>query len=99
VSERVAQVRGILAERVVVSTPLDPFFTLRALSSYSGIGVSKLRQYIELPVDEALPCFRLPGGGKILVRRSAFDAWMSRFEARGRPSLVRAMQELGLKSH
>ena len=28
--ERVAQVRGVLAEQVVVSTPLDPFLSLKA---------------------------------------------------------------------
>src|SRR5262245_28970628 len=97
-SERMAQVRGVLAERVVVSTALDPFLSLRALSSYSGIGVRTLRQYLELPPDAALPCYRLPGGGKILVRRSTFDAWISQFQARGRPSLIRAMRELGLHS-
>jgi hypothetical protein len=93
-SERVAQVRGVLAERVVVSTPLDPFLSLRALADYSSLGVRTLRQYLELPPDEALPAYRLPG--KILVRRSEFDAWIAQYRTRGRPSLVRALRELGL---
>lgn len=97
-SERVAQVRGVLAERVVVSTALDPFLSLRALAAYSGIGARTLRQYLELPPDEALPCYRLPGGGKILVRRSTFDAWIAPYLSRGRPGLVRAIRELGLHS-
>lgn len=96
--QRVAQVRGVLADRVVVSTQLDPFLSLRALSAYSGLSPRTLRQYLELPPDEALPCYRLPGGGKILVRRSDFDAWMQQHQSRGRPSLVRAMRDLGLIS-
>ena len=42
----VGQARGILAERVVVSTPLDPFLPLKALASYSGLSVRKLRNHI-----------------------------------------------------
>jgi hypothetical protein len=34
--------------------------------------------------------------GKILVRRSEFDAWIAQYHSRGRPSLVRAIQALGL---
>ncbi|MDP3939577.1 MAG: hypothetical protein Q8R92_15770 [Deltaproteobacteria bacterium] len=39
----VAQVRGVLAERVVVSTNLDPFLSLRALAGYSGLSIRTLR--------------------------------------------------------
>jgi len=94
VSERVAQVRGVLAERVVVSSPLDPFLSLRALADYGGLSVRTLRAYLDLPPDQALPCYRV--NGKILVRRSEFDAWMEQYHSRGRPSLVRAMRELRL---
>jgi len=80
-NERVAQVRGVLAERVVVSTPLDPFLALRALAAYSGLSVRKLRDYLEDPAHP-LPCYRLPG--KILVRRSEFDAWLARYRQVGR---------------
>ena len=92
--ERVAQVRGVLAERVVVSTELDPFLSLRTLASYSGLSVRTLRGFAELPPDQALPCYRLPG--KILIRRSEFDAWIERYRTRGRPSLARALRDLGL---
>ena len=91
--ERAAQVRGVLAERVIVSTPLDPFLSLKALAGYSALSVRKLREYLDDPANP-LPCYRV--GGKILVRRSDFDAWMQQYRARGRPSLVRAMRELGL---
>ena len=68
-----AQVRGVLAERVVVSTTLDPFLPLRALASYAGLSVRKLREYLDHP-SRPLPHYRV--GGKILVRRSEFDAWI-----------------------
>ena len=71
----VTQARGILAERVIVSTTLDPFLTLKALASYSGMSVRKLRDHLEAAIHP-LPHYRV--GGKILVRRSEFDAWMAR---------------------
>jgi hypothetical protein len=85
-----AQVRGVLAERVIVSTLLDPFLTLKALAAYSGISVSKLRAYLDDPV-RPLPCYRLPG--KILVRRSDFDAWIASYRQVGRADLGRLVEE------
>jgi len=72
----VAQARGVLAEQVVLSGALDPFLSLRALARYSCVSVRKLREYLG---DQAhpLPHYRL--GGKILVRRSEFDAWMAAY--------------------
>lgn len=93
---QVGQVRGVLAERIVISTWLDPFLSLRALATYSGLSVRTLRAYLDLPPDEALPCFRLPG--KVVVRKSEYDTWIQRFRTRGRPSLVRAMRELRLNT-
>ncbi len=72
----------------------DPYLPLRALAAYSGISVRTLRGYLDGPPAEALPCFRV--GGKILVRRSEFDAWIERYRSCGRPSLARAIEELGL---
>jgi excisionase family DNA binding protein len=80
-NERVAQVRGVLAERVVVSTPLDPFLSLRALAAYSDLSVRKLRDHLEDPAHP-LPFYRV--GGKILVRRSEFDTWMAQYRRVGR---------------
>lgn len=88
--------RGVVAQHVIVSTVLDPFLSLKALASYSGLSVRTLRHYIELPPDEALPCYRV--GGKILVRRSELDGWIAQYRSRGRPGLARAMAELGLVS-
>ena len=76
------QVRGVLAERVIVSTPLDPFLSLKALASYSGLSIRKLRDLLDDPL-RPLPYYRI--GGKILVRRSEFDAWMAAYRHQGQP--------------
>jgi hypothetical protein len=78
--QQVAQVRGVLAERVVISTMLDPFLTLKALVGYSGIGLRKLYEYLTDPVHP-LPHYRV--GGKIVVRRSEFDAWIAAYRRLG----------------
>jgi hypothetical protein len=66
----------------------DGFLDLRRLKSYSGHGVRKLRDYIHDPVDP-LPAYRIGSSGKLLVRRSEFDAWMSR--RRYKPETVDAI--------
>src|SRR5262249_29976393 len=76
----VPQVRGVLAERVVISTTLDPYLSLRALATYSGLSVRTLRQYLADPAHP-LPHHRV--GGKVLVRRSEFDAWMAAYRRVG----------------
>lgn len=75
---------------------LDNYMSLATLAGYSGLSVRTLRTYLDGPPGEALPCYRIDG--KILVKRSAFDAWMEQFRSRGRPSLARAMTKLGLPS-
>jgi len=80
-SEQVDRVRGVLAERVIVSTQLDPFFSLRALATYSALSVRKLRDYLDDPAHP-LPCYRV--GGKLIVRRSEFDAWIAAYRQRVR---------------
>lgn len=88
------QARGILPETIVLSTVLDPYMPLRALATYSGLSVRTLRSHLDRIPAEALPCYRV--GGKVLVRRSEFDAWIAADRAVGRPSLARAMKEPGL---
>lgn len=77
--------RLVVVEGLTLATALDPYLTLRALAAYSGCSVRWLRDRLVDP-QHALPCFRLPGG-KILVRRSDFDGWLSRYRIRGQADL------------
>jgi len=88
----VAQVRGVLAEQVIVSSPLDPFLTLRALAAYAGMSPRWLRAQLT-DGRHPLPCYRLPGG-KILVRRSEFDAWMTVYRQVGNPEVERIVRDV-----
>jgi hypothetical protein len=87
--------RFAVVEHVMLTAPADPFLSLRALEEYSGLSVKTLRKFLHRnPPAQALPCYRLEG--KVLVRRSAFDAYMEQFRAQGRPGLVRTLRMLGL---
>ncbi len=90
-SERVAQVRGVLAERVVLSSELDPFLSLRSLATYSGLSVRTLRPYLT-DFRHPLPYYRV--GGKILVRRSEFDAWLGQYRQVGPPRVDAIVAEV-----
>jgi hypothetical protein len=78
---RIGDERPCLAvvEEHRITTALDPYFALSALSAYSGISVRTLRD--RLP---SIPHYKLRGvkgtTGKILVRRSDFDQWMAAFK-------------------
>jgi hypothetical protein len=80
-----------LVEHIIVSAPMDPFLPLKALAMYSGLSVRKLRQCLEDPAHP-VPCYRV--GGKILVRRSEFDAWMAAYRQRGRTDVTRIVKEV-----
>lgn len=84
-------VRGPVVERVVVSTELDPFLPLQALANYAGLSVRKLRDLLVDPL-RPLPCYRV--GGKVLVRRSDFDAWATAYRQRGREDVDRIVAEV-----
>jgi len=91
----VAQIRGVLAERVVLSTSLDPFLNLEAAAEYTSVSVKTLRRAINAAPDQALPAYRI--GAVIILRRSELDAWLMQRRTVGRPSLVAAMRALGLE--
>jgi hypothetical protein len=76
-------------EAVHITTPLDPFLSLKGLAGYSGMSVRKLRDCLTRPVSP-LPCYKVDG--KILVRRSDFDAWMQHFKHT--PALDRLVDEV-----
>lgn len=52
----------------------DQYLDLERLSDYSSLPIPTLRDYIR---DLALPCYKPKG--KLLVKRSEFDKWLSRF--------------------
>ena len=54
----------------------DGYLSLRALSGYGGLSVRTLRGYLAHPA-RPLPHYRV--GGKILVKRSEYDAWIRAF--------------------
>ena len=72
------------------------YMGLKELAIYSGLSRNTLRQYIDADPSIALPHFRPPGGGKVLVRKTDFDAWLGAFRSVGRPKLVQNLKELGL---
>ena len=87
IGSQAVRVHGIVPDKVVVSTALDPYLTLKVLSGYSGISARQLRIFLDLPGDRALPCYRV-GPRILLVRRSDFDALDRRLRV-PRPTLAR----------
>ena len=63
-----------VVDQVQVSVDLDPYLSLKALAGYSGLSVRKLR-YLLGDHRHPIPSYRVDG--KVLVRRSEFDAWMA----------------------
>lgn len=59
-----------------MTTAMDGYLPLKALAQYSGLSVRTLRTYLMSP-SHPLPYFRI--GGKIVVKRSEYDAWVDRF--------------------
>jgi hypothetical protein len=66
----------------------EAYLGLAALSRIAGLSVRTLRDRIHDAIDP-IPAFRIGGAGKLLVRRSEFDAWMSR--RRFKPETVDAI--------
>jgi hypothetical protein len=87
----VGQVRGVLAERVIVSTALDPFLSLKALAAYSGLSVRTLRTLLTAAAHP-LPHYRI--GGKLLVRRGEYDAWAARYRRVGRGDVAALVDDV-----
>ena len=52
----------------------DQYFDLKGLSAYSAVSVGSLRDYLK---SGGLPFFKLRG--KILIKRSEFDAWLEAY--------------------
>ena len=65
------QIPDNIAEPAI--TLKDQYFDLKGLSTYSAISVGSLRDYLKTGLSH----FKLKG--KILVKRSEFDAWLERY--------------------
>lgn len=69
----------------------DAYLPLSALSAYSGLSVRTLRGRLHDP-EGPLPHFRI--GGKILVRKSDYDAWALRFREAHPATLDKLLEEV-----
>jgi Helix-turn-helix domain len=89
--QRRAAING--AARVAVSDSAEraEYLPLRGLAAYSGLSVRRLRQLLT-DLAHPLPHYRI-GGGKVLVRRSEFDAWAARFRVSTSPRLDQLVSE------
>ncbi len=54
----------------------DAYLPLKRLAAYAGLSVRTLQGYLKHAVSP-LPFYRI--GGRVLVRRSEFDAWAQQF--------------------
>jgi hypothetical protein len=79
-----------MAEQVIIRADLDPFLSLKAPTGYSGLSVRKLRAYLDDAL-RPLPHYRV--GGKILVRRSEFDAGIATYRQAGDSDVERIVAE------
>jgi len=90
-AQRPARIDNPVIDRVEARVILDPYLSLVGLAGYSGLSVRKLRTHLA-DVAHPLPCYRV--GGKILVRRSEFDAWIATYRQRGRVDVDRLVNEV-----
>jgi hypothetical protein len=78
-------------EQIIVSVPLDPYLSLKALVTYSGLSVRKLRNCLRHP-SHPLPHYRVDE--KILIRRSEFDAWIAAYRRVGDPDVDQIVDDV-----
>ncbi len=72
----------------MIPRPDRGYLPLKALAVYSGLSVRTLRDCLTHSM-RPLPHFRV--GGKILVRRSDFDTWVTQFRVSVKPMGVEAI--------
>jgi hypothetical protein len=78
-------------EQIIVSVPLDPYLSLKALATSSGLSVPKLRDRLRHP-SHPLPHYRVDG--KILSRRSEFDAWIAAYHRVGNTDVDQTVDDV-----
>jgi hypothetical protein len=77
--------RLVVVDDLRLTSLADAYLSMRALATYAGVSVRWLRDKLT-DAHHPLPHFRLPGG-KILVKRGDYDAWMARYRQVGRPDV------------
>ena len=71
------------------SLDTDRLLDLRGLSEYSSLGIPTLRDYLR---SAGLPCFKVKG--KILIRRSEFDAWLEKYRVNRKQDLNHIVDDI-----
>jgi hypothetical protein len=84
---------AVVHEIAAPATAWDPYFSISALASHSTLSARLLRSFLTAP-DHPLPHYRV--GGRVLVKRSDFDAWIQIFRqpADSRDADVRSLMGL-----
>ncbi len=82
--------RLVVVDSLALTTSLAPFLSLRALASYSGLSLRRLRDLLRDPLHP-LPHYRI--GGKILVKRDEYDAWAHRYRQVGDAQVEAAVED------
>jgi hypothetical protein len=67
----------------------DQYLDLAGLAAYSGLSRTTLRDHVKL---RGLPAYLVEG--KILVRRSEFDSWISRYRVKQSQNLKSVVDEV-----
>jgi hypothetical protein len=67
------------------------YLPLRALAAYSGLSIRSLRSHL---ANRVHPLLHYRIGGKIVVRRSEYDAWVARFRANVAPTVDRVVESV-----
>lgn len=81
------QIPNSIIEPII--TLKDQYFDLKGLSIYSAISVGSLRDYLK---SGGLPCFKLRG--KLLIKRSEFDAWLEGYRVNRKQDLNNVVNEV-----
>ena len=86
---------AVVHEIAAPATSWDPYFSIKALTSYSSLSERLLRAFLTAP-DHPLPHYRV--GGRVVVKRSDFDAWIEVYrepaDSRDADAIVHALMGL-----
>ena len=66
----------------------DRYFDIPALAIYSNLGASTIRAHLK----KGLPHFKVKG--KILIRKSEFDAWLEKYRVNRQQDLSQLVDEV-----